>query len=128
MLVGLMSLRVLIVDDNIQFLDAARGLLDRQGLAVVGVASTSIDALRRAGELRPDVILVDVDLGDESGLDLAQRLTQLKSADGANVILISAYPKEDVAELLDASTAIAFLSKSELSGSAIAECVSAGED
>jgi CheY-like chemotaxis protein len=123
-----MSLRVLIVDDNTQFLDAARGLLDREGLAVVGVASTSVEALRQAGELRPDVILVDLDLGDESGLDLARRLTELTGHNDVSVILISAYPKEDVAELLDAGPAIAFVSKSELSGRGIAELVRAGEE
>jgi CheY-like chemotaxis protein len=122
-----MSLRVLLVDDNTQFLEAARELLDREGLSVVGVASTSVEALRQAGELRPDVVLVDLDLGDESGLDLAHRLTELTGRDGVNVILISAYPEEDVAELLDATPAIAFLSKSELSGSAITEFVSADE-
>src|SRR6266508_2050015 len=49
-----MTLRCLIVDDNAHFLEAAQGLLERQGMAVVGVASTGVDALRRAGELRPD--------------------------------------------------------------------------
>jgi CheY-like chemotaxis protein len=69
-----MMLRCLIVDDSPHFLDAARGLLERQGITVVGVASTSAEALRRAQELRPDVTLVDIDLGGESGLELARRL------------------------------------------------------
>jgi DNA-binding NarL/FixJ family response regulator len=65
------SLRTLIVDDNASFLAAARDLLEREGIAVVGVASTSDEAVRRAAEMRPDVTLVDVYLGEESGLDLA---------------------------------------------------------
>ena len=67
-------LRCLIVDDNASFLDAATNLLEREGLDVVGVASTSDEALRQAEELRPDVVLVDIMLGTESGFDLARRL------------------------------------------------------
>ena len=56
-------MRCLIVDDSADFIDAARGLLECEGIAVVGVASTSADALRRFDELRPDVTLVDINLG-----------------------------------------------------------------
>ena len=69
-----MMLRCLIVDDSPRFLDAARGLLERQGVTIVGVASNSAEALQRAVELRPDVTLLDIDLGGESGLELARRL------------------------------------------------------
>ena len=61
------ALRCLIVDDNAGFLDAARELLEGQHVAVAGVASTGAEALQRAGELRPDVALVDIDLGDGVG-------------------------------------------------------------
>ncbi len=67
-------MRCLIVDDSAYFVDAARGLLERQGMTVVGVASTSAEALRRFEELRPDVTLVDLDLGGESGFELAEQL------------------------------------------------------
>jgi CheY-like chemotaxis protein len=67
-------LRCLIIDDSPRFLEAARGLLERQGVTVVGVASTSAEALQRVQELRPDVTLLDIDLGGESGLELARRL------------------------------------------------------
>lgn len=112
-----MVLRCLIVDDNPQFLEAARELLDREGIDVVGVASTGVQALERAGELGPDVTLVDIDLGDESGFDVAQRL-----ADGegrSRVILISTYAETDFADLIAASPAVGFVSKSDLSASAI---------
>jgi DNA-binding NarL/FixJ family response regulator len=110
-------LRCLIVDDSPRFLDAARGLLERQGVAVVGVASTGAEALRRAGELRPDVTLVDIDLGGESGLELARRL---QDQDGpVPVILISTHAEQDYAELIAATPAIGFLPKTALSADAI---------
>ena len=58
---------VLIVDDSRLFLEAARVLLEREGLRVVGVAVTAAQALRRAAELRPDVVLVDIMLGVRAG-------------------------------------------------------------
>jgi DNA-binding NarL/FixJ family response regulator len=119
-----MSLRLLIVDDNIHFLDAARGLLDGDGMSVIGVATTSADGLRLAVELRPDVALVDIDLGEESGFDLARQLMAPELASEHQVILTSAYPEEDFAELINTSPAIAFVPKSELSPSAIVELLS----
>jgi CheY-like chemotaxis protein len=67
-------LRCLIVDDNPHFQDAARDLLEREGVAAVGAASTNAETARRVDELQPDVALVDIDVGDESGLDVARRL------------------------------------------------------
>ena len=69
-------LGILIVDDNGLFLEAARDRLEREGLRVVGVAATSAEALRRAEELRPEVVLVDVMLGGESGFELARQLAE----------------------------------------------------
>ena len=114
-----MSLRLLIVDDNVHFLEAARGLLDSEGISVVGVATSSAEGLWLATELRPDVTLVDIDLGEESGFDLARELMAPQFASEQKVILMSAYPEEDFAELIDTSPAIAFVSKSELSASTI---------
>jgi DNA-binding NarL/FixJ family response regulator len=112
------QLRVLMVDDNPQFLAAARALLERQGLDVVGVASTSADARRLAAELRPDGVLVDVDLGPENGFDVAARLV----ADGGfRVVLISAYTEADFSDLLAGSPAAGFISKAELSAQRIAD-------
>ena len=68
------AIGVLIVDDNLLFLEAARDRLEQGGLRVVGVAATSAEALRRAEELRPEVVLVDVMLGTESGFEVARRL------------------------------------------------------
>jgi DNA-binding NarL/FixJ family response regulator len=107
------TLRCLIVDDSPRFREAARGLLERQGARVVGVAATGAEALAQAEQTRPDVALVDIALGAESGFDVADRL------DGIPVILISTHDRHDFADLIDASRAIGFLSKSELSEPAI---------
>jgi DNA-binding NarL/FixJ family response regulator len=114
-----MTLRCLIIDDSRRFLDAARGLLERQGLTVVGEASTSTEALRLAAELQPDVTLVDIDLGGESGFELARRLSREANTAASRLILISTHAEQDYAELIAASPAVGFLSKSELSGGAI---------
>jgi DNA-binding NarL/FixJ family response regulator len=118
-----MTLRSLIVDDNGHFLAAASDLLQREGMAVVGVASTTAEAVQLAGELQPDVALVDIDLGDESGFDVAQRLAGVTGADRSRVVLISAYPERDFVDLIAASPAVGFLSKSELSAKRIHELV-----
>jgi DNA-binding NarL/FixJ family response regulator len=111
--------RCLIIDDSSRFLDAARGLLERQGLTVVGVASNSAEALQRVEQLRPDVTLLDIDLGGESGLELAQRLHSQAGPASAPVILISTHAEQDYAELIAASPAIGFLPKTALSADAI---------
>ena len=91
-------------------------------MTVAGVASDSAEALRQARALRPDVILVDIGLGDESGFDLARLLAQDRQDNlggNAEVILISARAEIDYAELIAESPAAGFLAKSELSARAI---------
>jgi DNA-binding NarL/FixJ family response regulator len=114
-----MAMRALIVDDNPSFLDAARFLLEREGLRVVGVASTGAEALRRAEELRPEVVLVDISLGKENGFDVARRLVEEDHSGGSAVMLISTHAEADFADLIAESPAIGFLPKSELSAAAI---------
>jgi DNA-binding NarL/FixJ family response regulator len=118
-----MPFSCLIVDDSAGFLDAARALLVQEGIRVVGVASTKAEALQRAKELRPEVILVDIDLGADSGFDLAHRLVEESGLDPRSVILISTHAREEFADLIEASAAGGFLSKSDLSASAIREVV-----
>jgi DNA-binding NarL/FixJ family response regulator len=116
---GAMMLRCLIVDDSPRFLDAARGLLERQGMRVVGVASSSAEAVEQATELRPDVALLDIDLGGESGFDVARRLSREASLAGTHVILISTHAEQDYTDLIAASPVVGFLPKSGLSAEAI---------
>ena len=71
-----MTLRCVIVDDSLIVLRAASELLESQGIAVVGVATTGKAALALMQELEPDVVLVDIVLGAESGFDLACHLAQ----------------------------------------------------
>jgi DNA-binding NarL/FixJ family response regulator len=113
-----MTLRCLIVDDSTRFLEAARRLLERHGIEVAGVATTVTEALDQVEQVRPDVTLVDIDLGGESGFELVRRL----QADGpppSSVILISTHAGDDFADLVAASAAIGFLSKADLSADAI---------
>jgi CheY-like chemotaxis protein len=113
-----MPQRCLLVDDSEAFLETASLLLEREGLTVIGVASSIAEALRQARALRPDLILVDIGLGDESGFDLARLLTQDGQGGqgvGAEVILISTVAEADYRELIDESPAAGFLAKSELS-------------
>ena len=85
-------LRCVIVDDNLLFLEGAVDLLRREGLDVVGVASDSAEAIRLVTELRPDVTLVDIDLGDEDGFELARRLHAISAL--SKVILVSTHAED----------------------------------
>ena len=111
------SLTCLIVDDNPLFLEGAVDLLTREGLDVVGVASDSAGAIRLVTELRPDVTLVDIDLGDEDGFELAQRLHAISGA--SKVILVSTHAEEDLAHLIERSPTLGFIAKARLSAQAI---------
>ncbi|MFJ9632830.1 response regulator [Streptomyces sp. NPDC091280] len=117
-----MSLRCLLVDDSARFLEAARALLERGGIDVVGIASTGADALAQARETAPDVVLVDLDLDGENGFDVARRLV----GDVPAVILISTHSREDFQELIAASPARGFLHKSSLSARAIRDVLGDG--
>ena len=112
-----MALRCVIVDDNSLFLEGAVDLLTREGLDVVGVAFDSAEAIRLVTELQPDVTLVDVDLGDEDGFELAQRLDAIPG--GSKVILVSTHAEVDLAQLIDGSPALGFIPKTRLSAQAI---------
>jgi len=114
---------VLIVDDDRLFLEAARVLLEREGLRVIGDAATSAEALQRARELRPEVVLVDVMLGGESGFDLARRLVRQQDGGGPMVIFVSTYAEADFADLIAESPAAGFVPKQKLSARAIRRIV-----
>src|SRR4051812_45029189 len=111
--VGDVTLRCLLVDDNHHFLAAARDLLEREGMVVAGTASDIAGAVGLAGGLRADVALVDIELGGESGFDLAGRLHPVP------VIMISTHAGNEYEDLVAASPAIGFLTKTELSAGAV---------
>jgi DNA-binding NarL/FixJ family response regulator len=114
---------VFIVDDNRLFLEDARLLLEQDGLRVVGVAATSAEALRRVEEPRPEVIPVDIALGDESGFDLARHLAGHDGSGGPTVTLVSTRSEADFADVIAESPASGFLPKSEPSADAIRRVV-----
>jgi len=113
----------LIVDDNPGFLEAARALLEQEGIQVVGVASTGAEAVQQATDLQPDVTLLDIDLGAESGFDVARVLVDNRSARPGQLILVSAYAEEEFLELIEASPVIGFVRKPALSAEAIGALV-----
>ena len=116
--------RCLLVDDNSAFIRTARLLLTREGVAVAGTASSIAEALRQASALRPDVVLVDIALGEENGLDLAGRL----AGGGLTVIMISTRAGADYADLVADSPAAGFLPKDKLSAAAIRRVLGRGRD
>ena len=112
-----MVLSCVIVDDNPRFVDAASSLLEGQGISILGVAATVEDSVREIGRLRPDVALVDINLGPESGFDVIRAVD--RAGDPPKFILISTHDESDFGELIEASSAIGFIPKGELSGEAI---------
>ena len=114
--------RCLLVDDNSAFIETARLLLAREGVVVAGTASSIAEALRQASALRPDVVLVDIALGEENGFDLARRL----AGGGLAVIMISTRAGVDYADLVADSPAAGFLAKDKLSAAAIRRIVGPG--
>jgi CheY-like chemotaxis protein len=111
--------RCVIVDDNRDFLDAATRLLEHQGINVVAVATSSAEGLQCVKDLHPDVTLIDIDLGEDSGFELVETLHRNGSSAEVATILISTHAEEDFAELVSASPALAFIPKAALSGAAI---------
>jgi DNA-binding NarL/FixJ family response regulator len=110
-------LQCVIVDDDASFIEAAQALLEAEGVKVAGTAGTRADAVQRIAALHPDVVLIDIRLGPESGFDTARLLAA--SGHAAAMIMISTYAEGDYADLLMESPVIGFLPKAELSGLAI---------
>jgi DNA-binding NarL/FixJ family response regulator len=111
---------VLIVDDHPSFRATARALLEAEGLDVVGEAEDGASALAEAERLRPQVVLLDVQLPDTDGFEVASRLT---ANGGPRVILVSSHDVSEFGGLVARSGAAGFIPKAELSGAAIAELI-----
>ncbi len=114
-----MSLRCLIVDDSPRFGEEARGLLEHEGISVVGIAASGDEAVRLAKALRPDLALVDLSLGKESGFDVARRLVESPNAEPPAVIFVSTYDEREFGARIAASPALGFIAKTELSAERI---------
>lgn len=111
------SLRCVIVDDNADYLAAATALLQQGGIDVVGTARSLSDGMHTVERLRPDIALVDVNLGEESGFDLVAQLNSHAGTATVMAILTSTFTELPVAELTDSPPR--FLPKLDLSGDAI---------
>src|SRR4051794_30695018 len=109
--------RVLIVDDNAPFRAAARQLLERSGFDVVAEAGTGAEGIQEAKAHRPDLAIVDVQLADLDGFEVAERLATLDGT--CEVILTSSLDGKDFGALVTASSARGFIPKDELSAPAI---------
>jgi DNA-binding NarL/FixJ family response regulator len=108
---------VLVVDDHPSFRATARALLEAEGFAVLGEAADGTEALAKARALGPDVVLLDVQLPDLDGFEVARRL----AANGVSpaIVLVSSRDASDYGGLIAASGARGFVPKGELSGSAV---------
>jgi CheY-like chemotaxis protein len=107
---------VLIVDDHPSFRASARAILEADGFTILGEAEDGSTALTMLRELRPDVVLLDVQLPDMSGFDVCVECGDL---DATSVVLVSSRDATDYGSLIESSGARGFVPKAELSGAAI---------
>ena len=107
--------RVLIVDDHPSFRQTARVLLEAEGFDVVGEAADGASAISEASRLRPEIVLLDVQLPDTDGFDVATRLTG-RGEESPAVILVSSRDSSDFGPLVARCGACGFVPKAELSG------------
>jgi len=112
---------VLIVDDHDGFRESARALLDAEGFAVVGDAADGAAAIAAVARLRPDVVLLDVQLPDVDGFAVAERLAA--GASPPRVVRISSREAAAYGPRIGAAPVCGFLAKRELSGAALAALV-----
>lgn len=109
-----MATTVLIVDDHHGFRTRARLLLESEGYAVIGEASSGAAAVSAAEALRPDLVLLDVMLPDATGFEVVDRLRALSPM--PDVVLVSTREATDYGPLLETTVARGFIPKPELSG------------
>jgi DNA-binding NarL/FixJ family response regulator len=110
-------MNVLIVDDHPSFRANARALLEAEGFDVVGEAEDGESALRAVAELSPELVLLDVQLPDIDGFEVAARLTN--GGGGPAVVLVSSRDGSDFGPLVERSGARGFIPKAELSAAAL---------
>jgi DNA-binding NarL/FixJ family response regulator len=112
---------VLIVDDHAGFRSLARRLLEAAGFEVVGEAEDGASAIELAWGLRPAIVLLDVQLPDFDGFEVAKRLSD--EGLGAATVLISTRDRTAYRRRLATSPVRGFIAKGELSGAALKELV-----
>ncbi len=110
-------MKVLIVDDHPSFRSAARLLLEHEGFEVVGEAEDGITGIKRSTELAPDLVLLDVNLPDLDGFDVATRIRIDDTA--PKVVMTSSRDSREFGSLVGRSGASGFVPKGELSAARI---------
>jgi DNA-binding NarL/FixJ family response regulator len=116
-----MARTVLIVDDHAPFRTLARTLLQLEGFEVVGEAADAASALDAVGRLQPSVVVLDIQLPDLDGFEVARRLSQ--AGDPPAIVLVSSRDSSAYRRRLADSPARGFIAKSDLSGAAVAALV-----
>jgi CheY-like chemotaxis protein len=111
--------KVLVVDDHPAFRASARRLLESEGYDVVGEAGDGAGALRAVSELSPDLVLLDVQLPDIDGFEVAEQINASANGHVPAVVLISSRDRTDFGPLLDSAAVLGFISKGELTGEAL---------
>jgi DNA-binding NarL/FixJ family response regulator len=117
-----MAITLLIVDDDARFRRFARQLLESEGFTVVGEAADGAGALKGVAALHPQVVLLDLQLPDVSGLQVARRITN-GGGERPAVVLTSARDGATFGSLLGECGARGFVGKMELSGAAVRRLV-----
>jgi DNA-binding NarL/FixJ family response regulator len=120
-MMGTMRTTVVIVDDHEQFRASARAMLESEGFAVVGEAQNAEEALDAVMRLRPDILLLDIELPDLDGFEVAQRIAA--GADRPATVLMSSRSAATYAVQLASTPACGFIAKVDLSGTALAALV-----
>ena len=110
-------MKVLIVDDHPSFRSAARLLLEHEGFVVVGEAEDGASGLQASTDLHPDVVLLDINLPDIDGFDVASRICLDTAA--PKVVLTSSRDPREFGPLVSRSGAKGFVPKGELSAERI---------
>ena len=114
-----MAHTVLIVDDHPSFRASARIVLESEGFQVVGEAEDGASAISQYSLLRPEVVLLDVQLPDTDGFHVCAQL--MGHAEHPKVILTSSRDSSDFGPLVTTSGARGFVPKAELSGERVQE-------
>lgn len=112
---------VLIVDDHDVFRADARALLEAAGYAVVGEADDATSAVAETRRLEPDIVLLDIQLPDRDGFDVASELAG--QTHPPQVVLISSREAIDYGSRLQTTTATGFIHKPDLSRARLQELV-----
>lgn len=112
---------VLVVDDHPAFRASVRRLLESEGYRVIGEAGDGRTGLAAAAELKPDVVVLDVQLPDVDGFEVAEHIDAAADGSSPAIVLVSSRERSDFGPLLDTAPVRGFVSKSELTGEALSE-------